>query len=261
MILKNKHDRQRYFDVAQRSSEVLRELYDKTAIGVTPVEVEELAQKLLKKMGAGASFAGARNQFGRYGHATCISVNDEALHGLPTSMRPFQSGDVIAIDFGLILDGWYTDQCFSVGLGDVSPKHRKLLDVGKDAVLNGVAEAFVGHTTGDIGHAMEQTARAGQFDTLKHYIGHGIGHQLHEWPEVPAWGKPGHGTELIQGMVITVEAQIVTGSTEVETDPENGWTIRTTDGGYSVMFEYMVMIDEKAPRIMTPTTEWAVMKE
>jgi methionyl aminopeptidase len=260
MILKNKHDRQKYFDVAQRSSDVLRELYEKTSIGVTPVEVEELAQQLLKKMKAGASFASARNAFGRYGHATCISVNDEALHGLPTSTRPFQSGDVIAVDFGLILDGWYTDQCFSVGLGDVSPRHRQLLNIGKDAVLAGVAQARAGNTTGDVGHAMEETARTEQFDTLKQYIGHGIGHQLHESPEVPAWGKPGSGSELVAGTVITVEAQVVTGSTEVITDPENGWTIRTKDGGYSVMFEYMVMVDEKAPKIMTPTSEWPVLK-
>lgn len=239
--------------------EILRELYDMTKAGVFPIEIDQKAFELCKKHNVTPSFYGVPGHKGKYEFATCISLNDEAVHGIPSSTRAIQPGDLVKLDFGIISETYFTDHCVTVGIGKVKNKDYKLLEVGKQAVLDGVAQAISGHTTGDVGHAMESTARKSKFDTIKYYIGHGIGHSLHEDPELPASGRPHTGPELKEGQVLCVEAQIVAGKPAISMDPD-GWTVRTKDGKNAVMFEYMTIVRNGQPEILTDSRNWPLIK-
>lgn len=229
------------------------------AAGVYPVQIDQKAFELCKKHQVQPAFYGVPGHRSKFEHASCISVNDEAVHGIPSSTRMIQPGDLVKLDFGIIADSFVTDHCVTVGIQKVRNKDLKLLEVGKQAVLEGVAQAKTNHTTGDIGHAIETTARQSKFDTIKYYIGHGIGHTLHEDPEVPATGHPKTGATLKEGQVICVEAQVVAGKTAITLDAD-GWTVRTKDGKNAVMFEYMTIVRKDTPEILTDTRDWPLIK-
>jgi methionyl aminopeptidase len=249
-----------YKHATQISMEILRALYDATAEGIYPAQLDEKAFELCKKYRVKPSFLGVRGHKDNYQYASCIYVNDIVVHGIPSATRPIQSGDLVKLDFGIIADTYYTDHCVTVGVGNVKNKDLKLLEVGKQAVLNGVNQAITGQTTGDIGFAIESTARKNGFNTIKHYIGHGIGHSLHEDPEVPATGKKSSGTQLKEGHVICVEAQVVAGKPEIYME-DDGWTVRSEDGKNSVMFEYMTVVGKNGPEILTDTRDWPLIKK
>lgn len=259
MIIKNKKQRQQYLEACEISVKILREIYDHVEVDANPLELDKLAGKLCQKYNVEPGFFNVPGKKGIFGFNSCIQINDVAVHGIPASNYKIKSGDLITVDFGIIYKGFYTDHCFTVGVGEVSPENKKLLYAGRDSVLLATKQAITGNTTGDIGHVLENEVRKNNFDTLKKYIGHGIGTSLHESPEVPAYGKKGEGTVLKKGEVICVESQVVAGNIDVKTDP-NGWTVRTRDGKNSVMFEYMVMVDNLKPVILTPTQDWKLIK-
>lgn len=239
--------------------DILRQLYDMTNEGVYPLEIDKKAFALCKKYGVEPDFYGVKGFKSNYEYASCIYVNDEAVHGIPSATRAIRSGDLVKIDFGIKADSYFTDHCVTVGIGRVKYTDKKLLEIGKQAVLDGVSKATSSYKTGDIGHAIESTARKAKFDTIKQYIGHGIGHTLHDEPEVPATGKAGSGTQLKDGQVICVEAQVVAGKPNVIMD-DDGWTVRTRDGKNAVMFEYMVIVGKNEPEILTDTRDWSLIK-
>lgn len=230
-----------------------------TDAGVFPIEIDQKAFELCKKYSVQPSFYGVQGQREKYKYASCISLNDEAVHGIPSSTREIQPGDLVKLDFGIIDDTYFTDHCVTVGIGKVKNKDIKLLEVGKQAILNGVAQAKTGKMIGDIGHAIESTSRKSGFDTIKYYIGHGIGHHLHEDPEVPASGKMNTGKTLKEGQVLCIEAQVVAGKPSISMDPD-GWTVRTKDGKNAVMFEYMTVVRKNEPEILTDTRDWPLIK-
>lgn len=242
---------------AQISTQILKEMVAMVKPGVLPNEIDRLAGKLCQEHGVQPAFKGVKNGHWVYEYNSCISVNDEILHGIPDDRRALKTGDLVKLDFGIIYQGMYTDQCVTVGVGKVSAEDKKLLEVGKEAVLSAVKLAKTGNHTGDLGHMMHQTAYRAGFDVLKMYVGHGIGEYLHLDPEIPAYGQPGEGKELKDGMVICVECQVVTGSDETFVE-KNGWTVKTVDGGKGVMFEYMVLVGSK-PEILTPTIDWPLI--
>lgn len=248
-----------YKNATKISMEILRELYDATREGVLPVELDQKAFELCKKYGVTPSFYGVPGFKNNYEYASCIYVNDEAVHGIPSSTREIRSGDLVKLDFGIIADTYYTDHCVTVGIGNIRYKDKQLLSAGKDAVLNGVKQAKTGQTTGDIGHAIESTARQSKFDTIKQYIGHGIGHKLHDEPEVPATGKAHSGKALKEGQVICIEAQVVAGKPAVTMD-NDGWTVRTRDRKNVVMFEYMTIVRDQEAEILTDSRDWPLIK-
>ncbi|MEO8582079.1 MAG: type I methionyl aminopeptidase [Patescibacteria group bacterium] len=260
MIIENTSQYQLYKHAAQISMEILRELYEMTKPGIFPVEIDQKAFDLCKRHNVVSSFYGVPGAKSKYEYASCISLNDEAVHGIPSSTRQIQPGDLVKLDFGIISETYYTDHCVTVGIEKIKNKDYKLLEVGKQAVLDGVAQAKTGKMTGDIGHAIESTARKSKFDTIKYYIGHGIGHHLHEDPEVPAAGRPNTGTVLKEGQVICVEAQVVAGSPAISMDPD-GWTVRTRDGKNAVMFEYMTIVRNGEPEILTDTRDWPLIRK
>ncbi|MBT3249759.1 MAG: type I methionyl aminopeptidase [Candidatus Pacebacteria bacterium] len=254
MIIKSQTELATYKKATQLSKEILSQLREAIKPGVYPIELDILAGELCKKNGVRSSFKGVVSGHLTYGFNSCISVNDEILHGIPSDKRKIQAGDLVKIDFGIIYQGFYTDHCFTVGVGSISAEDQKLLEIGREAVLNAVKLAKPGNTAGDLGFAMHNTSYKAGFDTLKQYVGHGIGKSLHENPEIPAFGKPGAGAKLEKNMIICVECQVVTGDDRVYIE-NNGWTVKTKDSGKGVMFEYMVRVDKK-PEILTPTQDW-----
>lgn len=259
MVITNKHQRQDYTEATKISVEILRQVYEATHAGVTPLELDELAGKLCKKYHVRPAFYFVPGRRGLFHHNACIYVNDVAVHGMPND-EPIKPGDLVKLDFGLIYKDLYTDHCVSVGIESIKPSDHKLLEIGRDAVWNAAHRAIIGKTTGDVGHIMESTARKAGFDTIKEYIGHGIGYHLHEEPEQPAYGKPGKGEELEEGMVICVEAQVVAGKPNIIVE-DDGWTVRTQDGHNAVMFEYMVIVGKNQPKILTDTYDWELVKK
>lgn len=260
MIIKNKKQKQQYFEACEISVKILRQIYDEVKVGAVPLELDKLAGELCKKYGVKPAFLDVHGKKGIYGYNTCIQINDVAVHGVPVTNYALKSGDVISVDFGIIYHGLFTDHCFSVGVGAVSSKNKKLLQAGRESVLLATKEARTGNTTGDIGHILESVARKNNFDTLKKYTGHGIGETLHDSPAIPAYGRPGEGSILRRNEVICVESQVVAGKIDVVTDPGDGWTVRTRDGKNSVMFEFMVLVDNVKPVILTPTQDWPLVK-
>lgn len=259
MIIKNKNQKREYLEACQISVEILKQIYDAIEIGVSPIDLDKLAGKFCEKNNVKSSFFDVPGRKGVYGYNSCIQINDVAVHGIPNANYTIQDGDLVTIDFGIIHKGYYTDHCVSVGVGNVSEENKHLLQVGTESVLSAVKQATSGNHTGDIGYTLENEVRKHGYDTLKEYIGHGIGESLHDEPEVPAYGYKGDGALLKKGEVICIESQVVAGEAKVKTDAD-GWTTRTRDGSNAVMFEYMVMVDNTKPLIMTPTQNWPLIK-
>jgi len=259
MIIRNKQERKTYKEACQLSTKILRQLYEAVEIGVEPIELDRLAFKLCREWDVSPSFFGVQGRYGKYEHATCIQINDAVVHGVPQTNYKIKSGDLVTVDFGLIYEGFYTDHAFSVGIGQVSQANLQLLQCGKEAVLAAVSLTKVGATSGDLGNAMITIAQENGFETAKEYVGHGIGHKLHGYPELPSFGTKGKGDHLEKGMVVCVECQVLAGSDKLKTDPD-GWTVRTKDGGNAVMFEYMVEVGKNGPRILTDTRDWELVK-
>lgn len=257
MIVSNSRELKAYQKVANLSTSILKTLKDALKPGIYPIEVDNLAKKLCQENGVKPSFQGVGHKGNVYDFATCISVNDTVVHGVPSKTIKLKVGDIVKLDFGIISQGLFTDQCVTVAIGKLAPKSEKLINTAKKAVLAAVAKAVSGSTTGDLGHTMHSIAKSEGFDVLKQYTGHGIGKVLHEPPTIPAHGQPGTGTTLKKGMVICVEAQLVTGSDQVYV-AKDGWTVKMSDGGNTAMFEYMVVVDKRKPKILTHTLDWPI---
>jgi methionyl aminopeptidase len=259
VIIKNKKQKREYLEACKISVEILKEVYEAIEIGISPIDLDKLAGKLCEEKGVKPSFFDVPGRKGIYGYNSCIQINDVAVHGIPDANYNIKDGDLVTVDFGIIYKGYYTDHCVSVGVGNVSEENIKLLRVGKESVLSAIKQATSGNYTGDIGYTLENEAQKHNYDTLKEYIGHGIGESLHDDPEVPAYGNKGDGNLLKKGQVICIESQVVAGEPKVKTDTD-GWTTRTRDGKNAVMFEYMVMVDNAKPLNMTPTQDWPLVK-
>lgn len=259
MIIKNKNQKREYLEACRISVEILKQVYDAIEIGVSPIDLDKIAGELCEKYNVKPAFFDVPGRKGIYGYNSCIQINDVAVHGIPDANYIIQDGDLVTVDFGIIHKGYYTDHCVTVGMGNVPQEDKKLLQVGRESVLKATRQAITGNYTGDIGFVLENEARKAGYDTLKEYIGHGIGTGLHDDPEVPAFGYKGDGDQLQRGQVICIESQVVAGKPKVSTDAD-GWTTRTRDGENAVMFEYMVMVDNVKPKIMTPTQDWPLVK-
>jgi methionyl aminopeptidase len=257
MVIKSEAERRKYRQAAKLSTEILWQLHQKTSAGVTPLEIDALADKLCRQHNGKPNFRGVGPKKNPYQFATCISVNDTVVHGIPQD-TPLMEGDLVKVDFGLEYLGLNTDHCFTVGIGELAEGDRKLLTTGRSAILAAAQNAITGKYTGDLGSIMERTAHKQGFTVTEQYVGHGIGHSLHEEPQIPAWGKAGEGAVLQKGMVLCVEAQLLAGNNEVYVAPD-GWSVKTQDGSNAVMFEFMVIVDSPKPEFLTPTMDWPLI--
>ncbi|MBP5204589.1 type I methionyl aminopeptidase [bacterium] len=250
MIVRNQQEENILKEAAEISVSILKELGKNIKPGITPLDIDALADKLCLEHKVHPDFKKVEG----YNNATCISVNDTAVHGIPNNI-PFKEGDLVSIDFGIVHKKIYTDHCFTWSIGKPTEKNKKLLIAGRAAVENALPCAVTGNRTGDLGHIMEKEAYKAGFTTLSMYCGHGVGHSLHEEPEILAYGDKGTGQRLENGMVICVECQVVDDDDDVKI-ASNGWDAKTIHGGNSVMYEYMVLVRDKAPVILTDTLDW-----
>jgi methionyl aminopeptidase len=213
--------------------------------GVTMTELDGISARVIRDHGCRPSFLGYHG----FPATICASPNHVIVHGIPDGYR-LKDGDVLSIDAGAIYEGWHGDAAFTVAVGEVPPAVQQLLDVTEQALWNGAAQSRAGNRLGDIGAAVEATARPHGYGVVREYIGHGIGRQMHEAPNVPNYGKPGKGLKLKVGMALAIEPMFNLG-TEETLLLEDGWTVVTRDGKLSAHFEHTVAITSDGPKVLT----------
>jgi methionyl aminopeptidase len=215
--------------------------------------LDEVAAEILKKRGAKAALLGYKPSFSRvpYKHNTCVSVNNEVVHGVPSPKRVLKEGDIVSLDLDASVDGWCADAALTVPVGTVSASAKNLLTVSKEALFKGISQARVGNTIGDIGAAIQRHAERSRYNVVRDLVGHGIGQTPHEDPQVTNYGRPGGGEKLRVGMTICIEPMVNIGKRDVGHHKGDVWTIFTVDGSLSAHFEHTVAITEDGPDILT----------
>ncbi len=213
--------------------------------GLTTADLDREAETFIRDHGCIPGFIGYHG----FPSSLCVSLNDEVVHGMP-GPRVIVDGDLVSLDCGLILDGWWADSGLSVGCGAVTDEVDRLIAVTQKALRHGIAVARPGNRIGDIGHAVQSYVEANGFSVVRPYVGHGIGRNMHEPPNVPNYGAPGTGNELRPGLVIAIEPMVNAGGHEVHEMPD-GWTVATVDGRLSCYFEHTVAITEAGPMVLT----------
>lgn len=213
--------------------------------GVTTRELDRMAEEYIRSCGAIPGFLG----YGGFPNTLCISVNENVVHGIPSDYV-LKNGDIVSVDCGTILKGFYGDSAYTFAVGEVSDEVRKLLNVTKGSLYEGVAQARVGNRIGDISAAVQQYAESHGFSVVRELVGHGLGRAMHESPEVPNYGKRGRGPLLKEGMVICIEPMINMGKKEVVFE-KDGWTVRTRDRKPSAHFEFAVAITKEGADVLT----------
>ena len=215
--------------------------------GVTTKQLDDCIRHHIEKCGARPSFLG----YGGFPASACISVNDEVIHGIPSHERVLQEGDIVKIDVGAFIGGFHGDSANTFPVGHVSEEAARLIEVTRESFLRGVeAAGKPGARVGDIGAAVDGYVRQYGFSTVKKYVGHGVGHELHEDPSVPNYGTPGHGVRLCTGMVIAIEPMVNAGVSDVRELPD-GWTVKTADGALSAHYEHTVALTPDGPLLLT----------
>ncbi|MFD1956256.1 type I methionyl aminopeptidase [Paenibacillus thailandensis] len=214
--------------------------------GITTHEIDQFVEKFLKEHGATPEQKG----YNGYPFATCASVNDVICHGFPSKTQVLKNGDIVTIDMVVNVDGWLADSAWSYAVGEISEQAQRLLAVTEASMYKGIEQAVVGNRIGDIGNAIQTYAEAEGFSVVREFIGHGIGQQMHEEPQVPHYGPAGKGVRLKEGMVITIEPMLNTGTWRSKIDAD-GWTARTLDGGLSAQYEHTLAITADGPLILT----------
>ncbi len=226
---------------------LFEELPARVTPGVSTAQIDEFADEFIR------SHERAIPAFkGLYGfpRSVCISVNEEVVHGIPKPDRVLAEGVIVSIDVGVKLDGWYADAAVSLPVGRVDAETRRLLDVTEASLRMGIEEARSGRRLGDVGHAIQTAAEEAGFSVVRDLVGHGLGRQLHEEPQVPNFGRPGRGLALRPGLVIAIEPMVNQGTATVHT-LQDKWTVVTADGLRSSHFEHTVAVTENGPRILT----------
>jgi len=227
--------------------QVLDELAKQVAPGITTMDLERTAERRIKELGAKPAFKGYYD----YPCVLCTSINNEIVHGIPSEKRKLKEGDIVSIDCGVVLDGYYGDSAITVPVGDGLPlETQKLLEVTRDSLYRGIQVARIGNSIGDVGAAVQEFVEAAGFSVVREFVGHGIGTKLHEDPQVPNFGTRGHGTKLRQGMVIAIEPMVNVGKPGARVLADK-WTAVTEDGSMSAHFEHCVAVTEDGPVILT----------
>ena len=215
--------------------------------GVSTGELDLLAEEFIRShLGAVPAFKGL---YGFPG-SVCLSVNNEIVHGIPSRRRVLRDGDIISVDVGVKYEGYYTDAATTVGVGEIPPESRRLLDATQRALDAGIMAARPGNHLGDIGAAVQAVVEEAGFSIVRDLVGHGIGLEPHEEPQVPNYGKPKRGTKLVPGLTIAIEPMVNIGGAATRTMPDR-WTVVTVDGSRSAHFEHTVAVTEDGPRILT----------
>lgn len=244
--IKSKTDLQKLREAGRISAAALKYAGEQIKPGMTTKHLDKLIHEFIRGCGAVPNFLG----YGGFPGSACISINDEVIHGIPSKKRIIREGDIVSVDVGALYDGFNGDNCATFGVGKISDEARKLLEVTQASLYEGISKAVVGNRIGDIGHAVEEYCASRGYGIVREYCGHGIGRELHESPDIPNYGKPGHGPRLMAGMTICIEPMINQGGDAVRV-LNNGWTVVTRDGSLSAHFEHQIAITAEGPVILT----------
>ena len=227
------------------AADILGELKKYVKVGVRTSEIEDASEGLFRERNAIPAFKGYRG----YKYATCLSVNEEVVHGMPSG-RTLKEGDIIGVDVGAIYEGYYGDNAETFPVGKIPASTKRLLDTTRNALYKSIAEAREGKFLGDVSYAVEEEAKRNGFSVVKDLYGHGVGRNLHEDPLIPNYGKKGTGIKLVSGMTLAIEPMLNIGGSEIKT-LEDGWTIVTADGSLSAHFEHTILVTKGSPVILT----------
>jgi methionyl aminopeptidase len=240
---------EREIEIMRRAGRIVAEVHsrlrEEVKPGITTLDIDELAERLTLKAGAKPAFKGYRG----YEHTVCASVNDQVVHGIP-NRKPLEEGDIVGLDFGVLIDGFFGDSAYTLGVGHVSGETEEFLRAGAEALRLGIEQATPGNRLHDIGAAIQKYSEGRGYSVVREYVGHGIGRELHEEPQIPNFGVADTGVRIKAGMVFAIEPMINQGGMDVEM-LEDGWTVVTRDGSLSVHFEHTIAIKESGTEILT----------
>jgi methionyl aminopeptidase len=225
--------------------QVLRELRAMVEPGITTIEVDRAAEKMIRDAGAAPTFKG----YNGFPYSICASVNEQVVHGFPSAYE-LKEGDIFSIDVGVTLDGFVGDTAATVPVGKVSEDRLKLIRVTEECLQRAIEQCWPGKHLGDIGHAVQSHAEAHGYSVVRDYVGHGIGRRMHEDPQIPNYGNPGKGVKIKRGYVFAIEPMINMGSVHTKT-LKDGWTVVTVDGQPSAHAEHTIAITEEGPEVLT----------
>ncbi len=216
--------------------------------GVTTGALDRIGREVLSRRGATSNFLGYHG----YPAVICASINEVVVHGIPGDgpAETLEEGDIVSIDCGAVVDGWHGDAAFTSGVGTTSPEAARLIEVADEALAAAIGVMVPGNRVGDIGAAVESVVMASGFDFIRDYCGHGIGRAMHEWPDVPNFGRPGRGPRLAPGVVLAVEPMVVAGRADVHTY-DDGWSVVTENAAWAAHSEHTIAVTEDGPEILT----------
>ena len=227
-------------------ADVMDRLRELVKPGLSTLEIDEDVEAFIRSRGALPAFKGYRG----FPATVCISINDEVVHGIPSAHRRIKEGDIVGLDLGCIVEGYYADCAFTLAIGDVPPKVQQLLDVTRESLDVAIAECRAGRRLSDVSHTVQAHVERNGFGVVRQFVGHGIGRALHEDPQIPNFGDPGRGPQLRPGMVLAIEPMVTMGSWEVKV-LDDGWTAVTRDGSLAAHCEHTLVITRGAPVVLT----------
>jgi methionyl aminopeptidase len=245
IILKSQEEIEKIAESCRIVADTIEAIRFMVTPGLTTRDVESFADTRIRELGGVPAFKGYRG----YPASICTSVNDEVIHGIP-SKRFLQEGDILSIDLGVYKDGFYGDGAVTIPVGKIVPALERLLRVTEESLYIGIMNAIVGNRVSDISYAIQRHVESNGFSVVKAFVGHGIGRELHEDPQIPNFGSPGRGPRLREGMTLAIEPMVNLGSHEVVV-LDDGWTAVTSDGKPSAHFEHTVLVTPDEPRILT----------
>lgn len=246
IVLKTGRELKVMREACRISAEALKLAGSAVEPGVTTAELDKIAEKYILSQGAVPNF----KNYNGYPATACISINNEVIHGIPSKKRVIKAGDIVSIDLGAKFEGYHGDNAATFACGDVSEEAKRLMDTTRESLYEGIAAAVSGGRLGDIGAAVQQYVEKRGYSVVRQFVGHGIGTQLHEAPEVPNFGTHGRGIRLMPGMTLAIEPMVNMGGFDVKVMPD-GWTVLTKDGSLSAHFEHTIVITPDGPQILT----------
>lgn len=244
--IKSEGELERMFKACNAVGIVLKEIRDVVVEGATAYDIEDFVLKRFRELNVKPAFKGYRG----YKYATCVSINEEVLHGAPLKSKVFKKGDIVSIDLGAIYDGLYGDGAVTYCVSDTDEAGKKLMAVGREALNRAISITRDGVRIGDISHTIQSFVEANGFNVIRDYVGHGIGRQLHEEPEIPNYGKPGTGVRIVSGMTLAIEVMICEGDWQVST-LDDGWTVVMDDGKRSAHYEHTILVTNTGAKVLT----------
>lgn len=246
IIIKSEHEIEMMREAGRVTGLILRELKDVIKPGISTMDIDQFVERRVKEHGMIASEKG----YCGFPGSVCTSVNEVVVHGIPSESRILNEGDIVSVDLVVEYKGYMADACRTYAVGQISPKAQHLIDTAEAAFFEGMKYAKVGNRLGDISHAIQQKVESEGFGVIRDFVGHGIGKDMHEEPQIPNYGKAGKGPRLVKGMTLAIEPMIVEGSYEVDVLLDD-WTVVTIDGGLAAHYENTVVINDGEPELLT----------